>query len=396
MPLPRLGPLPSCTYSRARALGDGSYGCVCVAYRVEDGTEVAAKCFDEDDYDGSMTTETLREISALRVLAGVPGVVPLLDVAFEVSDLACVAAVLPLYPWSLADAVEDGGFRGPQVARAARGLLRAVDYLHRCQPPLVHRDIKPENVMLDAEMDAVLIDFSFCRFLAVAQPPARQKRQKRQPEERDTARNTECLGTPTYTAPEILRGDAYDERVDVWSLGVTLLEAFQKRRLETDRDKAALRLVAERRAQLADKPVAAVLRAMLEPEPKARASAGASLRDLLAAAPPREPAPGLPAPLVHDAPEVAVPEPVRRACAALNYRSRAALGAAARYLRLVGALEAARPLTPLFVSLVAGKMYEAEPLDLEDASEALGVDLSAEDYCEFEENLFRLSGCCLF
>ncbi|CAM9258689.1 unnamed protein product, partial [Heterosigma akashiwo] len=32
------------------------------------------------------------------------------------------------------------------------------------------------------------------------------------------------VGTPYWMAPELISGEAYDERVDVWSLGVTALE----------------------------------------------------------------------------------------------------------------------------------------------------------------------------
>jgi serine/threonine protein kinase len=32
-------------------------------------------------------------------------------------------------------------------------------------------------------------------------------------------RNTRC-GTPLYLSPEIVRGEAYDDRVDIWGVGV--------------------------------------------------------------------------------------------------------------------------------------------------------------------------------
>ena len=32
------------------------------------------------------------------------------------------------------------------------------------------------------------------------------------------------IGTPYYMAPEILKGDQYDERADLWSIGIMLFQ----------------------------------------------------------------------------------------------------------------------------------------------------------------------------
>jgi len=36
-------------------------------------------------------------------------------------------------------------------------------------------------------------------------------------------RNTRC-GTPLYLSPEIVRGEAYDEKIDIWAVGVMTYE----------------------------------------------------------------------------------------------------------------------------------------------------------------------------
>jgi serine/threonine protein kinase len=68
---------------------------------------------------------------------------------------------------------------------------------------LVHRDIKLENILLDANLNAKVIDFGLSDTFYC-----------------NTLRGQ--MGTPGYSPPEVVAGGAYDEKCDVWSLGVTL------------------------------------------------------------------------------------------------------------------------------------------------------------------------------
>lgn len=84
-------------------------------------------------------------------------------------------------------------------------LLEAVGYCH--DNYVAHRDLKPENLLLLSEHDdsAVKIaDFGFAK--KVSEP---------------NSLTTQC-GTPGYVAPEILEGIPYDQRADMWSVGVIL------------------------------------------------------------------------------------------------------------------------------------------------------------------------------
>ena len=83
-------------------------------------------------------------------------------------------------------------------------MLRALSYSHSLG--IVHRDIKPENIMVDfsREKSLKIIDFGS----AVEY-------------NRHTERLRDKLGSSLYMAPEIFNED-YDERCDVWSVGVLL------------------------------------------------------------------------------------------------------------------------------------------------------------------------------
>ena len=85
----------------------------------------------------------------------------------------------------------------------ATGVARAMAHLHLQSPPIIHRDLKPENVLVDDGYNAKLADFGVSR-------------------EVDLTRTMEKVGTPLFMAPELLRREQYDEKVDVWSFGCVL------------------------------------------------------------------------------------------------------------------------------------------------------------------------------
>jgi serine/threonine-protein kinase len=82
----------------------------------------------------------------------------------------------------------------------------------------VHRDVKPQNVMLADDGRIVLMDFGAAGLMRVGPDPVSRIR-----------------GTPVYLAPEVLRGEAADQRSDVWSLGIVLYELTTGRRLFKER-----------------------------------------------------------------------------------------------------------------------------------------------------------------
>jgi len=77
---------------------------------------------------------------------------------------------------------------------------------------VVHRDLKPGNIMLRADGAVALIDFGISHSAHVsAQPVAADGEQA-------------IAGTPYYMSPEQVRGDATDERTDLYALGVILYQ----------------------------------------------------------------------------------------------------------------------------------------------------------------------------
>ncbi|WP_044564366.1 bifunctional protein-serine/threonine kinase/phosphatase [Azospirillum sp. B4] len=86
-------------------------------------------------------------------------------------------------------------------------LAKAVAALHRAG--IIHRDIKPDNVIVDGKGGLRLIDLGVVRLPGMEDFPAEQ-----------------IPGTPSYMAPELLAGEAGDERTDLYALGVTVYHLF--------------------------------------------------------------------------------------------------------------------------------------------------------------------------
>jgi aurora kinase A len=70
---------------------------------------------------------------------------------------------------------------------------------------VIHRDIKPENLLLDIKGDLKIADFGW----SVHAPSSK--------------RRTFC-GTLDYLPPEMVDRSTYDEKVDLWALGILAFE----------------------------------------------------------------------------------------------------------------------------------------------------------------------------
>lgn len=95
-------------------------------------------------------------------------------------------------------------FNEKKAAYVIYQILLALNYIH--QNKIMHRDLKPENILLESEdkdnLNIKLSDFGFATYYKA-----------------DQGENLQC-GSPLYMAPEIIKSEDYNERVDIWSTGV--------------------------------------------------------------------------------------------------------------------------------------------------------------------------------
>jgi len=155
------------------------------------------------------------------------------------------------------------GQRLPQdtVLRYMIEICQVLEYLARCQPPVVHNDIKPGNIIIDEHSGrAVLVDFgtAMARYLKAAAKPDQKQ---------------DLYGTVGYAAPELYRGHS-EPRSDVYSLAATAYHLLtdddpsdhpaQYLKLDTLPPALANLLRAGLAPEVADRPAAAEFRQQLE------------------------------------------------------------------------------------------------------------------------------------
>jgi len=105
-----------------------------------------------------------------------------------------------------------------EVVSYACDLAKALKHIHSLRPKVLHRDVKPANVVLfyppaDGSRRGValakLADFGIAKILET---------------EGSFDGTATVIGTPHYLSPEICRGEAYDERSDIWAFGCVIYE----------------------------------------------------------------------------------------------------------------------------------------------------------------------------
>lgn len=88
-----------------------------------------------------------------------------------------------------------------EVREIIKQVSQAVEYMHK--KDIIHRDIKPENILMHEKV-VKICDFGW----AVHSP---------------LLRDTLC-GTPIYSSPEMIKKQLYDNKIDVWNVGVLTYE----------------------------------------------------------------------------------------------------------------------------------------------------------------------------
>ncbi|KAL5021014.1 hypothetical protein ScPMuIL_000169 [Solemya velum] len=227
-----------------RLIAEGGFAYVFVAQDVSTGKEYALKRLLANDEEKN--NAVMQEIRFLKKLSGHPNVIQFIAAASigqEDSGHGQSEYLLltELCTGQLIDIINsrDSPLPCDQVLRVFYQTCRAVQHMHRQNPPIIHRDLKVENLLLSSGGAIKLCDFGSAT-TETYHPDGEWSAIKRSLIEDEIAKNT----TPMYRAPEML--DLYqnfpiNEYGDIWALGCVLFQlCYMEHPFE---DSAKLRII---------------------------------------------------------------------------------------------------------------------------------------------------------
>ena len=216
-------------------IGEGNYGVVYKAVREEVGFEstaaikvitvpkskseintVRSEGHTEDDtkkYFKGLVDEFVSEIKLMDSLKGITNIVSIEDykVIEHIDEIGWTIYIRMELLTPLTEYVNRKLLTEKQVIKLGCDICTALEICQ--QKNIIHRDIKPQNIFVNSNGDFKLGDFGVARSLEVVTSGLSKK------------------GTPNYMAPEVWSGTDYDERVDIYSLGLVLYRYLNKNHL---------------------------------------------------------------------------------------------------------------------------------------------------------------------
>ncbi|XP_077170836.1 serine/threonine-protein kinase PAK 5 isoform X2 [Paroedura picta] len=181
-------------------IGEGSTGIVCIATEKPTGKQVAVKKMD-------LRKQQRRELLFNEVVImrdyHHENVVDMYN-SYLVGDELWVVMEF-LEGGALTDIVTHTRMNEEQIATVCLSVLRALSYLHN--QGVIHRDIKSDSILLTSDGRIKLSDFGFCAQVS-----------------KDVPKRKSLVGTPYWMAPEVISRLPYGTEVDIWSLGIMVIE----------------------------------------------------------------------------------------------------------------------------------------------------------------------------
>jgi len=196
---------PQKIFVNKRKIGSGTFGKVYLYLDIRNFEKVAVKVMDlKENYEEDLVSE----IEMMKTSPH-PNIVRYIDsfivkdkiwVAMEFMSGGTLTDILDVFPYL--------HMKESEIAFIMLEALKAVEYIHSLHR--IHRDIKSDNFLLDMSGQIKLADFGYTVQLT----------------DQRAMRGT-TIGTPYWEAPEVITGDPYDSKVDIWSLGIMAIEMVE-------------------------------------------------------------------------------------------------------------------------------------------------------------------------
>jgi hypothetical protein len=194
-------------YRLERRLGAGGFGVVWLAWDEKLEREVAVKAIPLESGGGERVEREARAAARLNH----PGIVGIYELAHDEHDVYLVSELVR--GRTLAELMRAGAVADRDVARIGMALCEALGHAHA--RGVIHRDVKPQNVMVVAD-PAAGAGFAKLADFGVAHVASGEA----------LTRTGDVVGTLAYMAPEQAEGARTTPASDVYSLALSLYEAW--------------------------------------------------------------------------------------------------------------------------------------------------------------------------
>ncbi|MEL6345429.1 MAG: TOMM system kinase/cyclase fusion protein [Myxococcota bacterium] len=210
-------------YTDLSLIGEGGFGSVYRARQTQTGQSVAIKLLQRPaairpDAHERRAARFRREMALCSRLHH-PNIVRIIDSGVAGDDLYAVFEYVPGRTLSKF-ILEEGPLSIPEANRLMGEVLDALACAHRLG--VVHRDLKPQNIMITqtgARAHAVVLDFGVAGITDAGDALE------------TLTRTREFVGTPSYAAPEQLRGSEPTPAADLYSWALCYLESVTGERV---------------------------------------------------------------------------------------------------------------------------------------------------------------------
>ena len=188
-------------YEFKQDIGEGNFGKVKLAVFKKTGEEFAIKIINKDKIKKKMKNILFKENEIITKFNHI-NVVYVFQIIEEENDIYIVMEYCKngeLFDYIVSHQRLDED----EASVFFYQLINGVDYIHK--KGIAHRDLKPENLLLTVDKTLKIIDFGLSHEY-----------------DENSLLKTKC-GSPSYAAPELIKGKLYDGfKIDIWCCGIIL------------------------------------------------------------------------------------------------------------------------------------------------------------------------------
>jgi TOMM system kinase/cyclase fusion protein len=208
-------------YRFIKKLGKGGFSDVFLAEQRNSGEHVAVKMIKAETTGTELDRKAARFRREMLLYGKLnhPNIVKVID-SGETDNGILFITFEYIKGITLADLLkQEGSLSLARTMHLMKQVLHGLNEAH--SQGIIHRDLKPENIMIaadDTSGQVKILDFGISTFI-----------QKLSDDSTRLTMTREFLGTPCYSAPEQLRGEAVSVKVDTYAWGLIFLECITGR-----------------------------------------------------------------------------------------------------------------------------------------------------------------------